>query len=219
MGIAVAAAHALARTLLTWYLMSFVLKIVVARRNAPWKRGSAASVATSFRDWRSLLHSSHSLCRISYGLFFNRSNSWQFAFRHAKCCWHQLPGTDVALPCKKAWLLPLNLPSRNSACTLASHSSAVRSHCVNSVTPCIPSCFVPHIRFWPCNARGVFATLNAAERRKVCIWDLCPKSLSTHFSTTNERHICHHLPCPPPYRHQCNRCRSCPWPQREMHFV
>ena len=52
-----------------------------------------------------------------------------------------------------------------------------------------------------------------------CIWDLCPKSLSTRFSTTNERHICHHLPCPPPCRGQCNRCRSCPWPKRKTNFV
>ena len=131
--------------------------MAVARRKLSWKRASVGSVATSLRVARSRRQWAHSFCRISSGLRCWCASRSQFVLRHATLFWHQLPGTAVACPCKKAWLWALNFPSRNSFWTLVSHASAVRSQRVSSVTPCIDSVFGPHRRFWPCAAAGVLA--------------------------------------------------------------
>ena len=111
------------------------------------KRLSSGVFATRCLDSQSSTHFVHSLPRRFP--FRPPPSAWQFGFPHCALPLHQLPGTDVGLPCKSARLSTESFPERISSCTSRSQRSSQRSHSVSSVTPCKPKVSPPQTKDCP----------------------------------------------------------------------
>ena len=100
----------------------------------------AMSVAT---DGRTFAEAAFPLVRC------DSPKAWHWGWPQCALPLAQLPGTMVGFPCKKFQLSSDRQPCLTCCCTSPSHSSLQHSTCVNSITPCSPHSFPPHIKAWP----------------------------------------------------------------------